>query len=136
MYIETHGISCSIRLDQAKCFVAHQLKIFCNKSNIEITDAPVNNHRAIGLVERLIQTINNRLACIKEETSATNSFHIKHALQISIHQPQICKEKTTKIWPFDAHFGRKPNTPMTVIGFTPKLSNLSNDQRKYKFYFR
>ena len=113
MYIETHRIPRSIRLDQAKCFVAHQLKIFCNKNDFEIIEAPVNNHRAIGLVERLIQTYNNRPACIKEETSATNSFHIKHALQIIIHQLQIFKEKTTKIWLFGAHFGRKPIIPMT-----------------------
>ena len=38
----------------------------CNKNNIEVIEAPVNDNRAIGLVERLIQSIKNRLACIKE----------------------------------------------------------------------
>ena len=37
MYIETHGIPRSIRLDQAKCLVGNQVKTFCNKNNIEIT---------------------------------------------------------------------------------------------------
>ena len=69
MYIENHGIPRSIRLDQAKCLVGNQVKTFCNKINIDIIEAPVNDHRAIGLVERLIQTIKNRLACIKEEKS-------------------------------------------------------------------
>ena len=86
MYIETHGIPRSIRLDQAKCLVGNQVKTFCNKNNIEIIEAPVNDHRAIGLVERLIQTIKNRLACIKEEELSTRAFHVKHALKIIIHQ--------------------------------------------------
>ena len=62
MYIETHGIPRSIRLDQAKCLIGYQVKTFCNKNNIEIIEAPVNDHRAIGLVERLIQTIDSHVS--------------------------------------------------------------------------
>ena len=36
-----------------------------------------------------------------------------------------CKRETTKISPFGAHFGRKPNTPLSVIQIIPKLSNLT-----------
>ena len=125
MYIETHGIPRSIRLDQAKCLIGHQVKTFCNKNKIEIIEAPVNDHRAIGLVERLIQTIKNRLACIKEEKLSTHAFHVKHALKIIIHQLRICKQRTTKTSPFEAHFGRKPNTPLSVIATKPNLLNLS-----------
>ena len=125
MYIENHRIPRSIRSDQAKCLVGNQVKTFCNKNNIDIIEAPVNNHRAIGLVERLIQTIKNRLAGIKEEKSSTNTFHVKHALNIIIHQLRICKQRTTEILPFEAHFGRKPNTPLRVISTKPKLSNLT-----------
>ena len=124
MYIETHRIPRSIRLDQAKCLVDNKVNN-CNKNNIEIIEAPVNDHRAIGLIERLIQTIKNRLACIKEDKSANNAFDVKYALKIIIHQLLICKQKTTKISPFEAHFGRKPNTPLSVISSKPKLSNLS-----------
>ena len=84
----------------------------------------MNNHRAIGLVERLIQTIKKTLACIKEEKSSTNAFHVKHALKIIIHQLRICKQRTTKISPFEAH-SRKPNTSLSVISTKPKLSNLT-----------
>ena len=125
MYIETHGTPRSIRLDQAKCLIGHQVKTFCNKNNIEIIEALVNDHRAIGLVERLIQTIKNRLACIKEEKLSTHAFHVKHALKIIIHQLRICKQRTTKTSPFEAHFGRKPNTPLSVIATKPNLLNLS-----------
>ena len=85
----------------------------------------MNDHCAIGLVERLIQTIENRLACIKEEKSSANAFHVKHALKIVIHQLRICNQRTTKISPFESHFGRKPYTSMSVILTTPKLSNLT-----------
>ena len=61
MYIENHEIPRSIRLDQAKRLVGNQGKTFCNKNNIQNTVAPANDHRAIGLVERLLQTIKNRL---------------------------------------------------------------------------
>ena len=127
MYIENHGAPRSIRLDQAKCLIGNRVKTFCNKNNIQIIEAPVNDHCAIGLVERLIQTIKNRLACNKEEKSASNTFHIRHALKIIIHQLRICKRKTTKISPFEARFGRKPNTPLSVIATKPKLSNLSDE---------
>ena len=65
MYIENHGIPRSIRLDQAKCLVGNQVNTFCNKNNIDIIEASVNDHRAIGLIERLNKTIKNRLALLK-----------------------------------------------------------------------
>ena len=125
MYIEFHGIPRSISLDQAKCLVENQVKTFCNKNNIDIIEAPVNDHRAIRLVERLIQTIKNGLACIKEEKVPTREFHVKHALKIIIHQLRICKQRTTKTSPFETHFGRKPNTPLSVIATRPNLLNLT-----------
>ena len=108
--------------------VGNQVKTFCDKNIIDIIEAPVNDHRAIGLVERLIRTIKNRLACIREEKSSTNAFHIKHALKIIIHQFRICQQKPTKISLFEAHFGRNPNTPLSVISTRPKLSNLTYER--------
>ena len=72
MYVENHGIPRSIRFDQAKCLVRNQVMTFYYRNNIKIIKAPVNDHRAIGLVERLIQTIKNRLACIKVKKLVNN----------------------------------------------------------------
>ena len=91
-YLETHGYPHSIRLDQAKCLVVNQVKIFCTRNNLQIIAASVNDHHAIHLVERLIQTIKNRLACIREEKSRDNAFQVKHATKIITHQLQICKQ--------------------------------------------
>ena len=38
---------------------------------------------------------------------------------------RITPHATTKITPFEAHYGRKPNTPLSNICTTPKISNLS-----------
>ena len=69
-----------------KEFLGHQLMTFCTRNNIEITEAPVNDQIAIGLLESLMQTIRNRLhpskmknwykfvlqkACIKDYRSPT-----------------------------------------------------------------
>ena len=84
----------------------------------------MNDHLAIGQLERLIQTIKIRLAFVKEGKLSTKPFQVKHALKIIKHQFRKCKQRTTKISPFQAHFGRKPNTPLSVILTKPKLSNL------------
>ena len=61
---------------------------------------------------------------------ATISLYIKHELKIIIHQLRTCKQKTTKISPFKAHYVRKSNTPLSVICTTPKLSTLSYNNFK------
>ena len=53
------------------------------------------------------------------------SFTIKEAIKSIVYQLRICKQKTTNVTPFQAHFGRKPNTPLSNISTVPKSSNLS-----------
>ena len=57
-YFQIHGAPPrNIRLDQARCLIGHKVKNFCKQNNINIITAPANDHRAIGLLERSIQTI-------------------------------------------------------------------------------
>ena len=74
MYIENHGIPRSIRLDQAKCLVGHQVKSFFKNDNIDFIEAPVNDHCAIDLVERLIQTIKVDLHVSKKKHRLITHF--------------------------------------------------------------
>ena len=64
-YVLLHGIPRSIKLDQKRCQTGQRIKAFCNQNHIQLIEAPIHDHRAIGLVEMLIQTIKNCLACIK-----------------------------------------------------------------------
>ena len=98
------------------------------KNNITLIPAPSNDHRSIGLVKRLISTIKQRLACIKEANRELNSFTIKAALNSIFYQHRICKHKTTQLSPFESHFGRKANTPLRNISTQPRHSDLSYDK--------
>ena len=57
--------------------------------------------------------------------SRNNTFTIKEAIKSKVYQLRICKQKTTNVTPFQAHFGRKPNTPLSNFSTIPKSSNLS-----------
>ena len=122
-YVLLHGIPCSKRLDQGRCQTGQQIKAFCNQNNIQLIEAPIHFHRAIGLVERLIQTIKNRLACIK--TAAQNQFKLKASINSIIYQLRISREKTMNISPFENHFGRKANILSCNISTEPDLSSLT-----------
>ena len=75
------------------------------------------------MVKRLIQTIKNRLACIK--TAAQNQFNVKASINSIIYQLRICCQKTINISPFEAHFGRKANTPLSNITTKPDPKSLT-----------
>ena len=122
-YVLLHGIPRTIRLDQARCQTGQQIKTFCSQNNIQLIEAPIHDHRAIGLVERLIQTIKNRLACIK--TAARNQFNVKASINSIIYQLRICRQKTINISPFEANFGRKANTPLSNITNKPDPKSLT-----------
>ena len=59
--------------------------------------------------------------------SRNNIFTITEAIKSIVYQLRICKQKTTNVTPFQAHFGRKPNTPLSNISTIPKSSNLSHE---------
>ena len=54
-----------------------------------------------------------------------NTFTLKKAIKSIVYQLRICKQKTTNVTPFQAHFGRKPNAPLSNISTKPKSLNLS-----------
>ena len=123
-YVLLHGIPRSIRLDQARCQTGQQITAFCSQNNIQLIEAPIHDHRAIGLVERLIQTIKIRLAVIK--TAAPNQYNVKASINSIIYQLRICRQKTINVSPFEAHFGRKANTPLSNISTKPDPSSLTH----------
>ena len=71
----------------------------------------------------LIQTIKNCLAFNK--TVARNQFNLKASINSFIYQLRICRQKTINISPFEAHFGRKANTPLSNISTQPDPSSLT-----------
>ena len=117
-----------MRIDQARCLIGNQVKNFCIRNNINLIPAPANDHRAIGLVERLISTVKQRLVCIKEANKELNLFTIKTALNSILYQLRKCKHKTTKISPFVSNFGRQANTPLSNNSTKTHSSDLSYEK--------
>ena len=87
-YIHIHGVPRNIRLDQARCLFGNKVKTFCKQYNINILTAPANDHRAIGLEERLIQTIKRRSSCMKLYNK-NKAFTIKEAIKSIVYQLRI-----------------------------------------------
>ena len=124
-----HGVPRSIRMDQARCQTGNIIRELLNRNNIKSIFAPANDHRSIGLVERLIQTVKRRLRCIKLDPKL-RPFNIKQSLRQITQELRICRKKATKISPFEAHFGRCANTPITNITTKPKVKTYNG--RMYK----
>ena len=122
-YVILHGTPWTIRLGQAQCQIGQQLKACCNQNNIQLIEAPIHDHIAIGLVESLIQTIKNSLAGIK--TAAGNRFILKASINSIMYHLLICRQNATNISPFEANFGRKANTPLNNISTNPDPSTLT-----------
>ena len=129
-YAYTRGIPRTIRLDQATCVVGKKVTNYCIENNNNILDAPVGDHRAIGLVERKIQTIKRHLSCMKAENKDT--FSTSKAIKQKISDLRLTKQKTTKITRFEAHFGRPANTPLRNISTTTSSLNLTYEKSLFR----
>ena len=103
-YCKVHGIPRSIRCDQAQAFKAKKFDIFCKNKNIRLILAPAGDHRGTGMVERLIQTIKRRLAVLDIDPNWSNTT-LTNRLANIIQNIRLIPNTTTKISPFEAHFG-------------------------------
>ena len=131
-YMKFHGIPRNIRCDQTQAFKSRQFEIYCKNNNIKLILAPVGNHRATGMIERLIQTIKRRLLVLNMDT---NWSHVTLADKVAeiIQEIKLIPNTTTKIAPYTAHFGRKINTQLSNIITKPSENNLTYNNIK-NFY--
>ena len=130
-YCKVHGSPRSIRCDQEQAFKAKQFEIFCKNKNIKLILAPAGDHRGTGMVERLIQTLKRRLAVLDIDpmwSSETLSARIASVIE----NIRLIPDKTTKVTPFEALFGRKPNTELSNMLTKPSIKNLSYKELESK----
>ena len=80
-----YGVPRSMQMDQARCQTGNIIRELCNRNNIKIIFAPANDHRLIGLVERLIQTVKRRLGCLKLDPK-------QHPFNIKLSPRQLAQE--------------------------------------------
>ena len=111
-YIDTHGIPESIKTDKFSGFKGKSMKKFCTENNVSQKFCPVGDHRGCGLVERTIQTIKRRLGVMLLDENVQS---IKLCLSTIIRDLRCNKQKTIKLSPFEAHFGRLPKTEFKIV---------------------
>ena len=128
-YCKLHGIPRLIRCDQAQAFKAKEFKIFCKNRNIKLILAPAGDRRVTGIVERLIQTIKRRLAVL-DICPSWSSETLSSRLANFIGNIRLIPNRTTKVTPFEAHFGRKPNRELANMLTKPSTKNLSYHKLK------
>ena len=110
-YIQQHSIPKSIKTDQYSGFKNKLVQNFCQEKNIAQYFCPVGDHRGCGLVERSIQTIKRRLGASRLSSDFSN---IQDTLRIIIEDIRITKNSVTGVSPFELHFGRPPNTELSI----------------------
>ena len=111
-YFDTHGIPESIKTDQFSGFKGKAMQNFCTENNITQKFCPVGDHRGCGLVERTIQTIKRRLGVMLLDENVQSN---KLCLSTIIRDLRWNKQKTIKLSPFEAHFGRLPKTEFKIL---------------------
>ena len=94
--------------------------------------APVGDHRATGIIERLIQTMKRRLSVLNIDTNWPQVTLADKVAEI-IQEIKLIPNTTAKIAPYTAHFGRKINTQLSNITTKPSQNNLTHNDIK-SFY--
>ena len=94
------------------------------KQSIKLIFAPVDNHRSMGMVEKLIRTLKTRPFVMRID-DCNNPYKLASDVVELNKTLRITLNATTKLTPLEAQFGRKPNTPLSNIATMPKSSNLS-----------
>ena len=59
------------------------------------------------------------------KSQLNNKFNLEHSLYVIIQRLRFSKQKTIDITPFEAHFDRKCNTPISNFTTKPKNTNLN-----------
>ena len=98
--------------------------------NIKLLFAPLDDHRAIGVVERMIQAIKRRLPVMKIDQSNT-PYKLPSDVAEIIKTLRITPHGVTKISSFEAHLGRKPKTPLSNIAANSSPNNLNWESAKH-----
>ena len=101
-YCKFHGIPRSIRCDQAQAFKSRAFEIYCKEKNIKLIFSPTHDHRASGMVERLIQTLKRRLATMNIDPIWDNTTIAEKITEI-IESIRLIPNRITKIPPFQSH---------------------------------
>ena len=84
----------------------------------------MGDHRGTGMVKRLIQTLKRLLALIDIDEKWSKET-LANKISAIIENIKLIPNTINKITPFEAHFGRNPNTQASSVVAYLNKSNLS-----------
>ena len=123
-YISNKGIPRRLRCDQAQRLRAKKVQLS------KLLFAPVDDHRAMGVVERMIQTLKRRLGVTTIDKTIT-PYRLASDVAEIIKTLQITPHGVTKISLFEEHMDRKPNTSLSNVVTSSSPNNLSWENAKH-----
>ena len=106
-YISMNRVPRRLRCDQAQTFRAKKFQLFCNTNNLNLLFKPEDDHRAVWVVERMIQTLKRRLAVMRIDETNT-PYKLASYVAEMFKTLRITPHSVTKISQFEAQMGRKP----------------------------
>ena len=109
-YISMKRVPRRLRCDQAQTFRAKKFQLFCNTNNLILLFSPEEDHMAIWVVERMIQTLKRRLVVMRIDKTNTPYKLASYVAEI-VKTLRITPHSVTKNSPFEGHMGLKPNHP-------------------------
>ena len=121
-YINTHGHTRKLHMDQATGFFSNENQNFCNYEGIELIKSPVKDHRATGMVERTIGSIKNYVL-----TNLQENRNYKFGLMIfrALSALRFVPHSKTKLTPFEAYHGRDAIMALRNLTKKPSFKNLN-----------
>ena len=119
--ISFHGIARTIRMEQGSGLFSKEVREFCQDKNINVIFIPVGDHRAMGLVEQFIRTIEERLTVMAQENPKPS---LEIALLKFIKCARTVTQQSLNCSPVEAHFSRSPNTIWHNLVKFPTSRNL------------
>ena len=91
-FFSKNGLPRQLQCDQAQTFRAKKFQLFCITNSLKLLFAPVDDHRAIGVVKRMIQTLKRRLGVIRIDPADTPH---KLASDVALRKPTSKYPKPT-----------------------------------------
>ena len=126
-YIIAHGVPRQIPVDQGTNFMSKEVRAFCHEQGIEIRISPVNDHRAIGCVERTIGSIKSSVITYAREDKPEP---LDRMVERALGALRFVKTATLDITPIEAHHDREANTVLRNLTKKPTLWNLNKKNVK------
>ena len=120
--IMRNGVRRRIRCDQAQTLRAKKFQVYSKYKKVKLLFASVDNHRALGLVDHLIQNLKTLLTVMRTDPKNTPCKQASDVAEL-IKTLRVTPQAGTKLSPFEIHTRRRQNTIISNLAATSTQNN-------------